>query len=190
MNLLRLTASVLLATGCFAMLIPTIALAEGPVAKQAGAGTANTKGQPLAPQNEIIVSARKERLRELTRDVANSEDAFFDAYNHVNTMPEFAVHCSVETPLGTLISRRECTPQFVRSAREQEASNIFDSLMDGGPTQPIRGEGANELINEKYDDYKKHLAAVASSDPGLRKRLNDYAELKKRYNAAVKENRN
>ena len=145
------------------------------------------------PQEEVIVTARREKLGELTHDVAKAEDSFFDAYNHINTIRDFDIHCSVETALGTHISKRECRPRFVDKAREEEGANILDSILsnsglgNGGATQPVRGLGANELINDKMRDYKDHLLAVVSSDQSLRKMLQKYKAIRTQYDAALKD---
>ena len=183
----QLIVSVLLGIGCLGALRPTNARVEQPSVHDGNATSADTHDKHQ--QAEIIVTARRERLRELTRDLAKAEDGFFDAYNRVNTVADFAIHCSVETPLGTNISKRECRPQFVDTARETEGASILESLTEGSTTggaPPPHGIPANELINEKMGDYKKHVVEVATRDPNLRKLLQDYKELRQQYDAALK----
>lgn len=145
-------------------------------------------------QDQVVVAARKEKLRELTQEVAKSEDAFFDAYNRVNTIREFDVHCNVVTSTGTLFSSRMCTPRFAQDAREDEAKATLEALTvsstgatsEGLATIP-HGIPANQVINGKYSDYKKHLVDVVLKDETLRKMLGEYEALKRRYDAALKE---
>jgi hypothetical protein len=141
------------------------------------------------PQNQILIEARKERLRELTHDVAKSEDAFFDAYNRINTKRQFDVHCSVETATGTLISKRVCKPRFVVTARQNEASSVMESMIAlvDGRIEPPHGESANQAINDQMRDYKEHLLEVVRNDENLRKMLVEYEMLKKRYDAALRD---
>lgn len=145
---------------------------------------------PGQSKEEVIVAAHREKLRTLARDLAKAEDSFFDAYNHVNTIREFDVHCGVVTPTGTLLSNRECAPRFAQDAKEDEAKNMFEALTAGiaGGHIPIpHGMTANEVITVKYSDYKKHLVEVVTKDPGLRKMLQDYIVLKNQQDATLKE---
>jgi hypothetical protein len=145
---------------------------------------------PGQSKQEVIVAAHREKLRELTRDLAKAEDSFFNAYNRVNTIREFDVHCDVVTPTGTLFSSRECTPRFAQDAKEDEAKATLEAFtggIAGGLVAIPHGMTANEVINVKYSDYKKHLAEVVTKDPELRKMLQDYNVLKKQHDVTLKE---
>jgi hypothetical protein len=145
---------------------------------------------PGQSKEEVIVTAHREKLRELTRDLAKAEDSFFNAYNRVNTIREFDVHCDVVTPTGTLFSSRECTPRFAQDAREDEAKATLEAFtggFSGGQIAIPHGMTANEVINVKYSDYKKHLLEVVTKDPQLRKMLQDYIVLKKQHEVTLKE---
>jgi hypothetical protein len=145
---------------------------------------------PDQSKQEVIVAAHRKKLRELTRDLAKAEDAFFNAYNRVNTIREFDVHCNVVTPTGTMLSSRVCTPRFAQDAEEDEAKATFEGLTagsTGGLAATPHGMTANEVINAKYSDYKKHLAEVVTKDPELRKMLQDYDVLKKQHDVTLKE---
>ena len=145
---------------------------------------------PAQSKQEVIVAAHREKLRELTRDLAKAEDSFFTAYNRVNTIREFDVHCNVVTPTGTLFSSRECTPRFAQDAEADEAKTTlgaFTGGIRGGRVTIPHGMPANEVINVKYSDYKKHLVEVVTKDPELRKMLQDYSVLKRQHDLSLKE---
>jgi hypothetical protein len=145
---------------------------------------------PGQSKQEVIVAAPREKLRDLTRDLAKAEDSFFNAYNRVNTIREFDVHCNVVTPTGTLLSHRECTPRFAQDAKEDEAKATLEAFtggINGGELAIPHGMTANEVINAKYIDYKKHLVEVVTKDPKLRKMLQDYDVLKKQHDVTLKE---
>jgi hypothetical protein len=145
---------------------------------------------PGHSKQEVIVAAHREKLRVLTHDLAKAEDAFFNAYNRVNTIREFDVHCNVVTPTGTLFSHRECAPRFAQDAIEDEGKATLEAFtggVKGGRVTIPRGMTANEVINLKYSDYKKHLVEVVTKDPELRKMLQDYNVLKRQYDVTLKE---
>jgi hypothetical protein len=155
--------------------------------EQTSSAAASAPGQS---KQQVIVAAHREKLRVLTHDLVKAEDAFFNAYNRVNTIREFDVHCNVVTPTGTLFSHRECTPRFAQDAKADEAKTTLEAFTAGinGGFVPIpHGMVANEVINVKYSDYKKHLVEVVTKDPELRKMLQDYDVLKKQYDGTVKE---
>ena len=155
----------------------------------ASAAAQDSSASSAQIQDEIIVEAHREKLSQLRVQIAKSEDAFFDAYNHLNTVREFDVHCGIETALGTHISKRECRPEFVDDARETATEDSLDSLLalGDGRLEPARGPGANQLTDEKLHDYRQHLLELASKDAGLRKMLKEYDALRKHYEAVRKE---
>jgi hypothetical protein len=145
---------------------------------------------PGQSKQEVVVEAHHEKLRVLARDLAKAEDSFFNAYNRVNTIREFDVHCNVVTPTGTLFSHRECAPRFAEDAIENEGKaslEAFTGGVTGGGIAIPHGMPANEVIVVKYSDYKKHLVEVVTKDPELRKMLQDYTVLKRRYDGTLKE---
>jgi hypothetical protein len=145
---------------------------------------------PGQSKQEVIVKAHREKLRDLARDLAKAEDSFFSAYNRVNTIREFDVYCNIVTPTGTLFSSRECTPRFAQDAREDEATatlEAFTAGINGGEVPIPHGTTANDVINMKYSDYKKHLVEVVTKDPELRKMLQDYIVLKNQHDVTLKE---
>jgi hypothetical protein len=147
---------------------------------------------PDQSKKQVIVTAHREKLRVLTHDLAKAEDAFFNAYNRVNTIREFDVHCDVVTPTGSLFSHRECTPRFAQDAKADEAKTTLEAFAAGAGNRngniPIpHGMMADEVINGKYGDYKKHLLEVVTKDPELRKMLQEYTVLKQKYDGTSKE---
>lgn len=164
------------------------------LASQTATATEQTSGAassaPGQSKQEVIISAHREKLRDLTRELATAEDSFFNAYNRVNTIREFDVHCNVVTPTGTLFSSRECTPRFAQDAKGDEAKvtlEAFTGGITGGRVAIPHGMAANEVITMKYSDYKKHLVEVVTKDPELRKMLHDCTVLKRQHDVTSKE---
>jgi hypothetical protein len=107
---------------------------------------------PGQSKQQVIVTAHREKLRVLTHDLAKAEDAFFNAYNRVNTIREFDVHCNVVTPTGTLFSHRECTPRFAQDAKADEAKTTLEVFTagrrNGVCSNPARHDGQRSYQRE------------------------------------------
>ena len=124
------------------------------------------------PLEEIIIDARKQKLSQLHLEIEKSEDAFYDTYNQVNTAPEYQVRCRVEMSTEMRMRTHVCTPRFADTAGEAEVQGI----LRGYPEKP-----ASMVINEKLQDYNKHLRDLVLKDPKLRAALLDYYALTKHY---------
>ena len=131
-----------------------------------------------APLDQIIIEARREKLNDLRAELEKTEDAFYEAFNKINTEPEYATHCTRKSHMGTRMLDRVCTPMFVDTASEAEA----EAILEGRPVIPAR-----ESIMDKWPDYKKKLLTLTQSDPQLRKIAHDYAVLSGHYEAVRKE---
>jgi hypothetical protein len=130
------------------------------------------------PLAEIVITARAEKLSKLEKKIEKSEDAFYEAYNKVNTEPEYKVYCNVEVVTGTHRSVHSCKPQFVHTA----TSAAVDAFFSGHAAIP---PGA--VIAVKMPGYRKHLREVAEKNPELIKALRDYYTLTKHYESVRKE---
>lgn len=129
------------------------------------------------PVEDIVITADREKLSKLKREIEKSGDAFFDAYNTVNTDPEYSVSCLVDYPWARW-RVHTCTPQFVLDAR-------WDGV--GRRALAARALKADARVVLKYADYRKHLLEVVEKNPKLIKLLEDYNMLTKHYQTVLDE---
>jgi hypothetical protein len=128
--------------------------------------------------DEVIINARKEKLSKLTHELEKSQDRFFEAYNQINTVREYQVHCSEVTHTGTWIRDRECKPQFIDTATAQEAREYLDTLSIPGASM---GTPAAITIAARMPDFQKHVQALVDKNPQLRKMVIEYNAQIKHY---------
>lgn len=139
---------------------------------------------PSDPLDAIIVNAQREKLSVLRKEIEQSEDAVYDAFNAANTIPEYRTHCSIEkNSIGGDYEhvgrwhQHICKPEFVETATSIEAQ----AIVNGWPYKP-----ASMVINAKMLDYRQHVRDVAHKDPKLRKALGHYNAVTDRYDALWK----
>ena len=128
---------------------------------------------------EIIINGQDEKLSELKAEVFKAEDAFFEAFNRVNTKPEYRTYCDFELPIDSHLRWRICKPQFVEDATEEEGQSY---LPFGHAARP-----ASMVINQKMPEYRQYLHKLVKQDPTLRKALGQYYALSQHYDAVFKE---
>jgi len=177
---------VVLALVCGALLASAVAIAAAEDVASSGAGEPKSDTIKLDPLDEIIIKGHRAKLRELRQEIEKAEDAFYDAFNEVNTVPEYRTYCGIETATGTRISTHVCKPEFVNSATKGDLSTFLYELgVTGG--HPERASGS--VINEKMAGYWQHIQDLLRKDPKLRKALSHYCALTVRYQAEFEEKR-
>jgi hypothetical protein len=140
--------------------------ATDPPTQSSGAGAQDT---PEA----VTVEAHKAKLYRIRKEMEKSADAFFEAFNRVNTVPGYETHCGDETlPNGSRFTAHLCTPQFVHDATDQNARSFFFGNAAIPPAT---------LVALRMRGYKQHLEAALHSDPTMREAARNFDELNQEY---------
>jgi hypothetical protein len=167
-------------------LVGALVFAAHPLgAAEEGRSTAADHEDDKVQVPEIIINGHKEKLSQLQTEVYKAEDDFFEAFNRVNTDPEFETHCGFELPIDSHIQKRVCRPQFVNDSTEEDMLSHLDSRFMVGPVHP--GRPANMEISHKMSAYRNHIRDLVRNDPELRKALGQYYALAQQYNAVFKQ---
>jgi len=161
-------------------------LASADAAIAADEAANNTAGEQqsdtikLDPLDEIIINGHRGSLRQLRQEAEKAEDAVYEAFNQVNTVPEYRTRCDVDTRSSGGMSRvHVCRPQFAETAMEDEAQSI---VRFGFVARP-----ASMVIGPKMIDYRNHIRDLARKNPNLRRALGHYYALSVRYENEFKE---
>lgn len=133
----------------------------------------------------VIINGQKAKLSQLKAEMYKAEDVFFEAFNRVNTDPQYKTHCDSEVRVDSHIQTHVCRPQFVDDATEEDMLSHLQSRFMAGPYHP--GRPANMVISQKMTDYHKHIRELVRKNPDLRKALGQYYALTQHYNAIFKE---
>lgn len=129
-------------------------------------------------KEEVTITAHKEKLWRLQKEINKSLDSFFDTFNEINTVPAYRTYCSDVIPIDSHIPRHVCTPKFFNDATEDEA----EGFMLRSPAMMAR-----MLVAVKMPAYKKHMQDLIHKDPRVRKAALDFEALFERYQAVTKE---
>lgn len=171
MNRKRLATLALVCTPLLACAYPAFAAvnATDPVAQAQSSGAdAAQDAQP-----EVTIEAHKAKLYRIRKEMEKSVDAFYQAFNRVNTVPGYETHCADETPPnGSRFTAHICTPQFVHDATDANVRSFF--FGDAGIPPAT-------LVALRMRGYKKNLEALMHSDPAMREEARNFDELTQEY---------
>jgi len=120
---------------------------------------------------EVIVYGNR-TLDSLRQEVFRAEEAFYDAFNAVNSNDEFDISCTRRAPTGSRMLRRVCEARFVKDLNEDFAQ----AFLRGEPLPPI-----NPMIMYKGGLLVEEMRTVAREDPLVLQALIRLAETKEKF---------
>jgi hypothetical protein len=134
----------------------------------------------------------------LRTEMARAEQAFFELYNKLNTNPEFAIVCRMDTPTGTTFAVRVCQPKYLITANARSASERMQSAITAGnATGAANANGPNvgagsapgggdTAAADKERAFKQNVLDLMQRSPELQALGKKRDELQVRYNEAAK----
>ena len=143
--------------------------------------------------NQVLeeVEVKGSRLSELRDAVIKTEDRFISRYNDLNKDDDLDIECLRITKIGTRISYRYCRTKLQKRAQQDDSwkwiSSALSMQLDPGmgAQQPSPLFETATRLQERFDDYKKNLAAMLQDDPGLRELAREHGDARRRYEAAL-----
>ena len=132
----------------------------------------------------------------LRAEMTRAEKEFIDLYNKVNTNPEFAIACRMETPTGTNFAVRVCQPKYLVTANARTAGERMQSAIAAGVSTGAAnsngpnvgaGAGVGGSINaEKEAAFKQNMLDTLQKSPELQALGKKRDDLQARYDEATK----
>lgn len=138
------------------------------------AGAASEETAPLAAGitlEEVIVYGDR-TLNSLRLEVYRAEEAFYDAFNAVNSNDEFDISCKRRAQTGSRMVRRVCEARFVSDLN----ADFAQAWLRGEPLPPI-----NPMLMYKGNLLVEEIKAVAREDPLVQQSLIRLAETQQRF---------
>jgi hypothetical protein len=108
------------------------------------------------PIDEVIVTGKS--LERLKSEAIRAEEAFFKAFNAVNTDHEFDVRCEFRDRPNSRFQSRLCLGEFVATLEADETR----ALMMGTPPPPTYA-----LMAEKTKQLRERLLEAAKESPAV-----------------------
>jgi hypothetical protein len=129
------------------------------------------------PIDEVEVTGSYQKLSAMLKEYEKVEDQFYELYNTLNTDPEYRVSCGESESHDVrrqvvLGGRRNCVPQFVERAQQQEARDLLDGHV------PL---SATLAVIQKTPAYQKHMTTLVAQNPKLLELLMKRSALEQRY---------
>jgi hypothetical protein len=143
--------------------------------------------KPVSPGenlDELVIRAKRLKLREMRTQIVEVEDRFYAKYNELNTNDDYDIHCREYTPTGSISKDRVCRASFEERLDVHYARDVM-RMMDGEGTVPPPQDPDRELL-EKYTLLRKHALKVINANPELRRMVREREALDKAYNEEQK----
>jgi hypothetical protein len=133
----------------------------------------------------------------LRSEMAKAERQYVDLHNKVNTNPDFAIICRMDTPTGTNFAVRVCQPRYLMTANARAASERMQSAVTAATsTGPANANGPNVgaglgaggsefLAGDKDAAFKQNMLDLLQKNPELQALGKKRDDLQTRYNEAT-----
>ncbi|MFO1502565.1 MAG: hypothetical protein U1F39_01985 [Steroidobacteraceae bacterium] len=133
----------------------------------------------------------------LRSEMAKAERDYIALYNKLNTTPEFAIVCRMDTPTGTSFAVRVCEPKYLIAANARSASqrmqsavaagNSTGSANSGGPNvgAGAAGDGGTVTV-DKDAAFRQNMLDLLQKNAELKALGDRRDELQARYDEATR----
>jgi hypothetical protein len=139
--------------------------------------------KPVSPGenlDELVIRAKRLKLREMRAQIVEVENRFYAKYNELNTNDDYDIHCREYAATGSISKDRVCRASFEERLDIHYARDVM-RMMDGVGTVPPPQAPDRELL-EKYALLRKHALKVINANPELRRMVREREALDKAYN--------
>jgi hypothetical protein len=153
------------------------------LAPAAGAATATTN--PV--QTEEITVYAEMSLRKLRLETNRVREAMFNVFNEINGDDRFDIQCEYVQRWQSKIREYECSPVYLKNAREQEV-NLFLRSIGGEDGGFAGGQGGGAGLTQ-MDHFNALLAeqmqTAVREHPEFRQAVDEYNAISEYYAARL-----
>jgi hypothetical protein len=90
-------------------------------------------GATTAPSSVDEIVVTRQRLSSMRRELERAQEDLYKLFNANTSDHELDMHCYLETPTGSRVSRRVCRPAFVDTATSQGAWDLMTYMLSHCP---------------------------------------------------------
>lgn len=149
----------------------------------------------LAISGAALAADSPGRLR---AEMARAEKDYIELYNKVNSNPDFAIICRMDTPTGTTFAVRVCQPRYLLSANAKSASERMQSAVAAGNSTGAAnasgpnvgagfgGGGGDSVTADKDAAFKQNMLDLLQKSPELQALGRKRDDLQARYDEATR----
>jgi hypothetical protein len=134
----------------------------------------------------------------LRSEMAKAERQYIELYNKVNSNPEFAIVCRMDTPTGTSFAVRVCQPKYLMAANARAASERMQSAVSAGNATGaansngpnvgagFAGSAADATAEDKDAAFKQNMLDLLQKSPELQAMGKKRDDLQARFDETMK----
>jgi hypothetical protein len=115
--------------------------------------------------------------RQLRRELRDAEEAFFDAFNEVNSSDDLDVICRTSAPLGSRKRERKCQARFLWDHEEEIAENY--ARRNGGAGGP--NAAPTSALQPRIDALRSEMARAMAEVPEVAAAFAALTQAKQNY---------
>lgn len=136
----------------------------------------------LATTVTAAESAEPRKLRTILKELKSAETDTYELFNALNSNDEFDFVCYQYEETGSKLRRRTCEPQFMRTARKQEADRFMQGRQNGTDRAvPMVESGLQFATSGQMIELQRELQSLTQQNPDLAMKMDRMQALADEY---------
>ena len=160
-------------------------VAAGLLAGLSGTGMAQDASNRETPATvEEDNSWKDKSVRQLRREYRDAEEAFYDAFNEINTDDEFDMECRTAPRLGSRKRERRCQAEFLWEYEEELGEEMYRRSSTGAAGSATTSQ---VTLQRKQDELRAEMNAAIADYPAVAAAFAELRRTKRNYDLKMAE---
>ena len=129
-------------------------------------------------------SWKDKSVRQLRREYRDAEEAFYEAFNEINTDDEFDMDCKTEPRLGSRKRERRCQAEFLWEYEEELGEEMYRRSSTGAPGSATTSQAT---LQRKQDELRAEMNAAIRDYPAVAAAFAELQRTKRNYDLKMAE---
>ena len=155
-----------------------LAMYHGPAAAQ----DADEQEAPAAAEEDN--SWKDKSVRQLRREYRDAEEAFYDAFNEINTDDEFDMDCRTAPRLGSRKRERRCQAEFLWEYEEELGEEMYRRSSTGSAGSATTSQAR---LQRKQEELRAEMNAAITDYPAVAAAFAELRRTKRNYDLKMAE---
>jgi hypothetical protein len=143
-----------------------------------------TEDQDTSTAVEEDTSWKDKSVRQLRREYRDAEEAFYEAFNEVNSDDEFDMDCKTAPVLGSRKRERKCQAEFLWDYEEELGEEMYRRSSTGSVGNATT---STATLQRKQEALRAELSAAVSDYPEVAAAFAELRRTKRNYELKMAE---